>query len=186
MCAGRQMHDAMSNGTVHIARLISGVAYARTAARMPDLPGRRHARRRDRSSTLTAGPEGRSRSRRPSCALPAEASGQVQVEMRSKRGAIMLRLAFLVVTSIALYVLWPSLLKVLETWPELLDLNPIWFLGDGRARSGELRLHLGVCRGWRCARGGGSASRRRSSLPTPSAAWCRAERPPAARSNGAC
>jgi uncharacterized protein (TIRG00374 family) len=64
----------------------------------------------------------------PLVGTPAEASGQVQVEVRSKRGAILLRLAFLVVTAIALYVLWPSLLTVFESWPELLDLNPGWFV----------------------------------------------------------
>ncbi len=57
-----------------------------------------------------------------------EATGEVQVEVRSKRGAILLRLAFLAVTVVALYILWPSLLSVFETWPELLDLNPGWFV----------------------------------------------------------
>ena len=56
-----------------------------------------------------------------------EAAGEIRVELRSKRGAILLRLAFLVVTVIALYILWPSLLTVFERWPELLDLNPGWF-----------------------------------------------------------
>ncbi|MGZ8580699.1 MAG: lysylphosphatidylglycerol synthase transmembrane domain-containing protein [Actinomycetota bacterium] len=57
-----------------------------------------------------------------------EAAGEIQVEVRSKRGAILLRLAFLAVTVVALYILWPSLLSVFETWPELLDLNPGWFV----------------------------------------------------------
>jgi uncharacterized protein (TIRG00374 family) len=58
-------------------------------------------------------------------------SGSTSGEMRSKRRAIALRVAFLLVTLIALYVLWPSLLQVLESWPKLLDLNPIWFVVMG-------------------------------------------------------
>ncbi len=58
----------------------------------------------------------------------AEAAGEIRVEVRAKRTAILLRLAFLLVTLIALYILWPSLLTVLERWPDLLDLNPGWFL----------------------------------------------------------
>jgi hypothetical protein len=58
----------------------------------------------------------------------AEATGQVRVAVRSRRGAILFRIAFLLVTVIALYILWPSLLTVFESWPELLDLNPGWFL----------------------------------------------------------
>lgn len=58
----------------------------------------------------------------------AAASGEVRSEVRSKRGAILLRVAFLLVTLIALYVLWPSLLTVFRSWPELLDLNPGWFV----------------------------------------------------------
>jgi uncharacterized protein (TIRG00374 family) len=57
-----------------------------------------------------------------------EARGEVQVAVRSNRGAIVFRLAFLLVTVIALYILWPSLLSVFASWPALLDLNPIWFL----------------------------------------------------------
>jgi uncharacterized protein (TIRG00374 family) len=57
-----------------------------------------------------------------------EATGQVHVAVRSKRGAILLRIAFLLITVIALYILWPSLLTVFEKWPELLDLNPAWFV----------------------------------------------------------
>ena len=57
-----------------------------------------------------------------------EAAGQVQVAVRSNRAAIALRLVLLVVTVVALYILWPSLLTVFERWPELLDLNPAWFV----------------------------------------------------------
>jgi len=57
-----------------------------------------------------------------------EAVGEVRVEVRTKRRAIVVRLVFLVITVIALYILWPSLLSVFETWPELLDLNPAWFV----------------------------------------------------------
>jgi hypothetical protein len=39
-----------------------------------------------------------------------EAFGEVQVEVRTKRRAIVVRLVLLVVTLIALYILWPSLL----------------------------------------------------------------------------
>jgi uncharacterized protein (TIRG00374 family) len=45
----------------------------------------------------------------------------------TERRAIWGRLILLLLTLIALYVLWPSLLKVFQTWPELLTLNPIWF-----------------------------------------------------------
>ena len=57
-----------------------------------------------------------------------EATGQVQVAVESKRGAIVLRIVLLFASAIALYVLWPSLLTVFETWPELLDLNAGWFV----------------------------------------------------------
>lgn len=58
-------------------------------------------------------------------------SDATRQEMPSKRRAIILRLAFLLVTLIALYILWPSLAEVLESWPKLLDLNPVWFLVMG-------------------------------------------------------
>ena len=57
-----------------------------------------------------------------------QATGEIRVDMRSKRRAIVMRLVFLLVSAVALYVLWPSLLTVFESWPELLDLNPAWFL----------------------------------------------------------
>jgi uncharacterized protein (TIRG00374 family) len=41
--------------------------------------------------------------------------------------AIWGRLIFLAITGIALYVLWPSLIQVFSSWPELLTINPIWF-----------------------------------------------------------
>lgn len=55
-------------------------------------------------------------------------SGATADEVRGKRRAIVLRVAFLLVTLIALYILWPSLAEVLQSWPSLLDLNPIWFV----------------------------------------------------------
>ena len=64
----------------------------------------------------------------PDARTVAQANGAIRVEMRSKRRAIVLRLVFLLVSGVALYVLWPSLLTVFESWPELLDLNPAWFL----------------------------------------------------------
>ncbi|MEP6476291.1 MAG: lysylphosphatidylglycerol synthase transmembrane domain-containing protein [Actinomycetota bacterium] len=45
-----------------------------------------------------------------------------------ERRAIWGRLVLLVATVVALYVLWPSLLKVFAAWPELLRLNPSWFI----------------------------------------------------------
>ncbi len=56
------------------------------------------------------------------------ASNNARESVRSNRRGILLRLAFLLITLIALYVLWPSLLEVLESWPKLLDLDPAWFL----------------------------------------------------------
>jgi hypothetical protein len=64
----------------------------------------------------------------PDARTVAQATGAIRVEIRSKRRAIVLRLVFLLVSGVALYVLWPSLLTVFESWPELLDLNPAWFL----------------------------------------------------------
>jgi uncharacterized protein (TIRG00374 family) len=43
------------------------------------------------------------------------------------RRAIWGRLILLLLTAVALYVLWPGLLKVFQAWPELLSLNPGWF-----------------------------------------------------------
>jgi uncharacterized protein (TIRG00374 family) len=43
------------------------------------------------------------------------------------RRAIWGRLIFLGITGAALYVLWPSLLRVFSSWPELLTIDPIWF-----------------------------------------------------------
>jgi uncharacterized protein (TIRG00374 family) len=37
------------------------------------------------------------------------------------------RVALLAVTGVGLYVVWPSLLSVFSSWPELKDLNPLWF-----------------------------------------------------------
>jgi uncharacterized protein (TIRG00374 family) len=41
---------------------------------------------------------------------------------------MIVRATFLVLTLIALYVLWPSLLKVLSAWPDLLKIEPTWFV----------------------------------------------------------
>jgi uncharacterized protein (TIRG00374 family) len=49
-------------------------------------------------------------------------------EVRGKRRAIILRLAFLAVMLVALYVLWPSLARVLDSWPKLLEIDPAWFV----------------------------------------------------------
>jgi uncharacterized protein (TIRG00374 family) len=37
------------------------------------------------------------------------------------------RVVFLAIALLALYVVWPSLMGVLSTWPELLSLSPWWF-----------------------------------------------------------
>jgi uncharacterized membrane protein YbhN (UPF0104 family) len=46
----------------------------------------------------------------------------------SDRHAIWWRLTLMLLTLIALYILWPGLLKVFQAWPELLQLNPVWFV----------------------------------------------------------
>jgi uncharacterized protein (TIRG00374 family) len=53
---------------------------------------------------------------------------EVREEIASKRGPILLRLLFFTLTAIALYILWPRLLQVFKAWPQLLSLNPGWFL----------------------------------------------------------
>jgi uncharacterized protein (TIRG00374 family) len=44
-------------------------------------------------------------------------------------GKIAIRVVMLTLTAIGLYVVWPSLLSVLSSWPDLKDLNPLWFVG---------------------------------------------------------
>jgi uncharacterized protein (TIRG00374 family) len=46
---------------------------------------------------------------------------------RSLRRAIIVRLIFFTVTLFTLYILWPSLIVVFRSWPQLLTLNPIWY-----------------------------------------------------------
>ena len=46
---------------------------------------------------------------------------------RSLRRAIVVRLIFLAITLFTLYVLWPSLILVFRSWPQLLTLNPLWY-----------------------------------------------------------
>jgi uncharacterized protein (TIRG00374 family) len=43
------------------------------------------------------------------------------------KGTILRRLIFLAVMLVSLYVVWPSLVKVFSSSPELLSLNPVWF-----------------------------------------------------------
>ncbi|MFN8233639.1 MAG: lysylphosphatidylglycerol synthase transmembrane domain-containing protein [Actinomycetota bacterium] len=57
----------------------------------------------------------------------AQVSEPVRPIAPPTKKAIWGRLIFLGVTGIALYVLWPSLLQVFSSWPELLTINPIWF-----------------------------------------------------------
>lgn len=49
------------------------------------------------------------------------------VPPRSLRRAIIVRLIFLAITLFTLYILWPSLIAVFRSWPELLTLNPVWY-----------------------------------------------------------
>ena len=50
-----------------------------------------------------------------------------QRDWREILGAIWPRLLFLAVAGVTLYVLWPSLISVFRSWPELLKLNPAWY-----------------------------------------------------------
>jgi len=84
-----------------------------------------HARARDPEHPRSPGV---GRAQPPHITSAQEATGEIRVAVRSKRRAIVVRLAFLLVTVIALYILWPSLLSVLQAWPQLLDLDPIWFV----------------------------------------------------------
>jgi uncharacterized membrane protein YbhN (UPF0104 family) len=65
---------------------------------------------------------------RPSGPPTADPERPIRDAPASDRRAIWGRLTLLLVTLIALYVLWPGLLKVFRTWPELLSLNPSWFV----------------------------------------------------------
>ncbi len=48
-------------------------------------------------------------------------------EHRSVRRAIIVRLVFFAITLFTLYILWPSLIAVFRSWPQLLTLNPLWY-----------------------------------------------------------
>ena len=43
------------------------------------------------------------------------------------KGTILRRLIFLAVMLVSLYVVWPSLVKVFSSSPDLLSINPVWF-----------------------------------------------------------
>jgi uncharacterized protein (TIRG00374 family) len=64
----------------------------------------------------------------PAGQAPADPERPIRDAATDDRRAIVGRLTLLLLTLIALYVLWPSLLKVFKSWPELLTLNPIWFV----------------------------------------------------------
>ena len=49
-------------------------------------------------------------------------------ELRSNRGKVVARLAFLAVMVVSLYILWPSLVAVFSTAPQLLTIEPWWFV----------------------------------------------------------
>lgn len=61
----------------------------------------------------------------PSSATSGPARTQAD---RSLRRRIVARSIFLALALLSLYVLWPSLLKVLSAWPELLKIEPGWFV----------------------------------------------------------
>ncbi|HXJ66354.1 MAG TPA: lysylphosphatidylglycerol synthase transmembrane domain-containing protein [Actinomycetota bacterium] len=42
--------------------------------------------------------------------------------------ALLRRLIFFAVAAIGLYIVWPSLMSVFSSWPQLKDLNPLWFV----------------------------------------------------------
>jgi uncharacterized protein (TIRG00374 family) len=48
-------------------------------------------------------------------------------EVRSRRGRGAGRIAFLLIAGVSLYILWPSLVKLLSASPQLLTINPAWF-----------------------------------------------------------
>jgi uncharacterized protein (TIRG00374 family) len=52
---------------------------------------------------------------------------EVRPQGKTARRAIAARLFFLALSLIALYVLWPALLKVLDAAPRLLSISPLWF-----------------------------------------------------------
>ncbi len=60
----------------------------------------------------------------PSTSTPGPASARAD---RSLRRRVIVRAIFLAFALLSLYVLWPSLLKVLSAWPELLRIEPGWF-----------------------------------------------------------
>jgi uncharacterized protein (TIRG00374 family) len=43
--------------------------------------------------------------------------------------SLLRRLIFFTVAGIGLYIVWPKLMSVFSSWPQLKDLNPAWFLG---------------------------------------------------------
>ena len=118
--------------------------------------------------------------------VPAESrppvEGELRAEVKADRGKILLRLAFLAVTLIALYILWPSLLTVLAAWPDLLTLDPRWFVV---MLAVELVSYVCIWdrNAWRYAPNDGSAWSPRTWRPMPSVESCREVPPPGARSS---
>jgi uncharacterized protein (TIRG00374 family) len=75
-------------------------------------------------------------------------------EVRSRRGRGVGRVAFLILAGISLYILWPSLLKLFSASPQLLTINPAWFVVMLVAEAASfacawalIRIALGT-RGW--------------------------------------
>ena len=86
--------------------------------------GRQYAARMA-TSDGTFGDGGRS-AQQESDARPPTFREEVR-SRRAGRGRGIGRIAFLAVTLIALYILWPGLLKSFSAWPQLLTINPGWF-----------------------------------------------------------
>ena len=75
-------------------------------------------------------------------------------EVRSRRGRGAGRIVFLLIAGISLYILWPSLLKLFSASPQLLTINPAWFVVMLAAEAASfacqwalIRIALGT-RGW--------------------------------------
>jgi uncharacterized protein (TIRG00374 family) len=75
-------------------------------------------------------------------------------EVRSRRGRGIGRIALTLVAGASLYILWPSLLNLFSASPQLLTINPVWFLVMLAAEAASfgcawalIRIALGT-RGW--------------------------------------
>ena len=106
----------------HDHRVAAGVGRGRAAlaGRVADRP-------------LTAGPALRRRPPRP--------------ELEPRRWplrAIILRVAFLVLALVGLYVVWPSLVDIFSSWPRLRVIEPGWYAAMVAAVAGSFVLRVGA------------------------------------------